>query len=304
MVDYFERHLALDMDGKPVPFAEGVVYDETGVTPLAFTVDGVPQTVLKASANAIYPQFSVDGEPHKVMLVTPEVSNLLTSDAGRKGPPGDPGPPGAGVPPLETGVVGQFAQHAGTEVLWGDAPSGGGTSGPVAWGSILEKPSAFPAEAHVHVLTALRRSDNTALLAAILTFLQAGDIAAARAAIQAAPASTVSFPGFGSTPGLAMRGDRQFDASEILYQAGAGGTVDSKLTELAAQVGTGAAYPKLDVWWAGGAYPNLPALKPNPAINEVIWYGPVGPTAIPAWVVTTITNATTQARGTYRPRAT
>jgi len=201
-----------------------------------------------------------------------------TVDVGVVGQKGDPGDPGQGVPPLETGFEGNVILHGGSSPVWGPAPGG-------SWDSITGKPVTYPHAQHNHTIAELRNGSSP-LATFIMQLLAAANPAAARALLEAAPNTVVSFPGFGTTPNTAMRGDRQFTAAEITAPANpeaglTAGTVQSQLAEAAKQGGTAA--KNILLWrYASGSYPALGATKPA-GIEYVLALGPVGPPSWPSW---------------------
>lgn len=166
-------------------------------------------------------------------------------------------------------------------LIWQDPVTGGGSGiigAPSTW------PPFFPPEDHFHFTTELRRLVGDAevpLAAMVAALLVASTSAEARAAINAAPDSTVSFPGFGFTAGLAMPGNKVFTAAEINAAAVSGytgTTVQALLAQIGAQAlagGTGGAAPSgvvVQRRYTSGAWPVRGTL-PTGAV--VWWVGPV-----------------------------
>lgn len=175
-------------------------------------------------------------------------------------------------------VLTKSAERVG---VWSPPPTGGG-AGLTSYAqvaSLTGYPATFPPSAHTHAPGEIRGS--TAVGQSLLT---AADAATARGAISAAPSSTVSFPGFGTTAGTAAQGNHTHQAQAIGYVPAAGNgmastDVNGALNELAARPtgGSGSlAFPvQVPVSYntSTSTWPTRPTGLP--AGSVVVWDSPV-----------------------------
>lgn len=158
-------------------------------------------------------------------------------------------------------------------------------SSSVVWDNVLERPGTFAPDAHTHSVGDLIEATARGKLV-----LQADTAAQLRSLADAAPSSTVSFPGLSATdPNKAAPGGHTHAASVIGISAISGLTalnVQQALEQLLAAIGTGgggSGSGLLIYTFRSGAYPSLPTTKPA-NIQRVLFQGPVPPTGLPSWM--------------------
>lgn len=144
----------------------------------------------------------------------------------------------------------------------------------VTWDNVIPKPPPLPPALHTHVTTAL--SDSTPTGRAVVT---AADAAAARAAISAAPSTTVSFPGLSTTdPNKAAPGGHTHTATTVPFAPSGSITATDvqgaivQASTMGSTGGTGRVDYRL---YTSGAYPVRGTVA---AGTWIIWRGPVWPT--------------------------
>lgn len=152
-----------------------------------------------------------------------------------------------------------------------DAVPAGIIGAPTNW------PASFPPDPHTEPVASLRGSTGLALSLAIINLLNAGNAGAARSAISAAPDTTMSFPGFGTTAGLASQGNHGHTAGQIVFTPSGTITATDVQTAIvqAASSGpsTGGSGDEFSVYYSGGAYPSSAASPPS-GTKRRHFYGP------------------------------
>lgn len=291
----YESQIAIDESGSIARNAEGFVYstaDTSFTTPLEVTdLAGVVRSEIVANALGLIEQFRVEDYKTVVwksgdfMMVLHSIEGAIEEVEQAKdaavaaqvaAEAAAAAASTAALPPGGTPGYFVMAGPSGTPT-WAPAPTGGAgiTGAPSTW------PTSFPPDAHTTAVADLRTGVGQPLssaAAAVLAALTAADI---RAAAQAAPSTTVSFPGFGSTSTQAMRGDKTFKSAEIALTSTVtgltAGDVQAALVELAARP-TGGSGTTLSGTWVELKYDTISGswpLRPSSSTSVVyVWTGP------------------------------
>lgn len=198
-------------------------------------------------------------------------------DPGEKGAPGAPGAPG-GTPDASGAIDGQVLTIRSGIAHWETLPILGGGGGSSIVGAPDVWPSTFPPSPHTHSVQQL--SDASPLGRQLIT---AADVQSARAAIQAAPSSTVSFPGFGTTADKAAPGSHVHSAQSVTFTPTGtitANNVQDAIIQAALTGGGTSTNPTtlLVVKYASGGYPAMPAAKPA-GVSLILFMGPLQPTS-------------------------
>lgn len=234
-VDYFPTTAAVDpTTGVRLTNVDAVVYDiadTSFATPLNLTdpTTGVSMgTTLTASDDGFFPDFQAPGHTQVIAVSgvyrTPLTSlyglvlSLLPDPSGE-----DDGlrvvtqsgeyvltdTIDSGVPDPATGSPGEALVVAEDGTLTYSPIAAGGTPD---WDAVLNKPATFPASTHTHLAAEISNSSNLGR-----AVLSAADAPSMRVLIQAAPNTTVSFPGFGTTASTAAPGNHSHPASTMPF---------------------------------------------------------------------------------------
>lgn len=307
MTDYvFDSVVALDPNSDPaklVKSAAGQVYaadDKTLTTPLTVTDrNGVTKTTVNANDIGVIETFIVTDQPQVwwygagvALLITSDMALLQQATAAAVSASAaqtaaeNAAALAAAAPSLlpDGGNVGDVLVKTGDrQGEWAPAPSGTGGTAFTAYAQVAALagyPVSFPPSTHTHPSAQI--SDSTAAGRAVLS---AADFPTILSKIGAAPASTVSFPGFGTTAGVAAQGNHAHAAQVITLAAIAGlasTDVQSAIAELANRPsgGSGSApagtVVAVDYNFTTSTWPTRPTGLPTGAV--VRWRGPSQPT--------------------------
>lgn len=294
----FEQFAAIDRDATRASLAQFDAFapsDSTYSTPLPiFDMGGIPMSAVEANTDGVVQPYQVEGYLYVNLksgdFIFPRVSAQGLVDEVAAGSAAaeqaladlaqyiadNPGQlPTAGKAPGKTIIV----AADGTTFTYVD-PVAAATA---SWSTLSGKPATFPPDAHTTSIDDLRKATG-ALSTPVLSLLQAVDATGLRAVVQAAPATTVSFPGFGRTNLLAMRGDAVLGANEITTTAISGivgSNVQAVLAELKGLIGTGGgggtapSGTRIVIRYntTTGTWPLRPTTGPTGAVYD--WVGPI-----------------------------
>lgn len=298
--------VALDQNGQPVASTSGQIYadtDDAGVTPLAIR-DLNGNTVSSVEVNSFYltQGFQIEDMPEanwrsgdivvalnspKGMRIAAEAAQAAASQALSDIQDFLSSTP-TELPSGKFPGAGLFVASDGS-LVWLVPPSGGGGSGITSYTQIVSLPGypagGFAGASHLHQVSDLRNTSNTALQTMILNLLQATTPQGARAAIGAGIGNgTSDVTVNGVSTGAAMPASKSFKSDEIGLIASIVGlpatTVHEALVALAARGSGGGSVPdgiNVTRAFASGAYPPRGSTLAAPPSVIVIWRGPVWP---------------------------